>query len=66
MDTGIIFALVLAALFIGGIIWLVVYSNRQRPQRNSEKLSIKLPEGAFPIRRGLDTDTARSRKITIG
>jgi hypothetical protein len=33
MDTGIIFAIVLAILFLGGIAWLVIYSNRRVPGR---------------------------------
>ena len=44
MDTGIIFALVLAVLFIAAIVWLVIYSNRQQPQRNFQEISIKDPE----------------------
>jgi preprotein translocase subunit SecG len=30
MDTTIIFTLVLSALFVGGIIWIVVHSRHQR------------------------------------
>ncbi len=29
MDSGIIFALVLAVLFFGGVIWLVVHSRKE-------------------------------------
>lgn len=41
MDTGIIFALVLGTLFIGAIAWLVIYSNRQQPQRHVREISIE-------------------------
>lgn len=47
MDTGIVFALVLAALFFGAILWLVIYSRTQgrkhtvqtsiRPRESSPK-----------------------------
>jgi hypothetical protein len=30
MDTTIIFTLVLSALFLGSILWLVIYSRRQQ------------------------------------
>lgn len=43
MDSGIIFALVAAVLFLGGIVWLLVYSNKQS-RRNTMKTSIKPPE----------------------
>jgi len=29
MESGVIFSIILAALFFGAIIWLVVYSRRQ-------------------------------------
>lgn len=41
MDTGIIFALVLGSIFIGAIAWLVIYSNRQQPERHVRAISIK-------------------------
>jgi hypothetical protein len=41
MDTGIIFALVLGSIFIGAIAWLVIYSNRQQPERHVREISIK-------------------------
>jgi hypothetical protein len=30
MDTTIIFALVLSAIFLGSLLWLVIYSRRQQ------------------------------------
>ena len=30
MDTTIIFTLVLSAFFLGGILWIVIHSRRQR------------------------------------
>jgi hypothetical protein len=50
MDTGIIFAVVLAVLFLGGIAWLVIYSNRRVPQKNLQQTSIKVPETKTPKR----------------
>ncbi len=41
MDTTIIFALVLSACFIGGIVWIVVYSRR----RQSAALRAQRQEG---------------------
>jgi hypothetical protein len=29
MDTGIVFAVVLAVLFFGGISWLIIYSRKE-------------------------------------
>jgi hypothetical protein len=43
MDTTIVFALVLAVLFLGGIFWLVVYSRKQS-QKHTMRTSIKPPE----------------------
>jgi uncharacterized membrane protein len=43
MDTGIVFALVLAVLFVGGIFWLVVYSRKQG-QKHTTQTSIKSQE----------------------
>jgi uncharacterized membrane protein len=43
MDTGILFALVMAVIFLGGIFWLVVYSRKQS-QRHTDRTSIKPPE----------------------
>jgi hypothetical protein len=43
MDSGVIFALVLAVVFLGGIFWLVVYS-RNRSQKHTMKTSIKPSE----------------------
>lgn len=40
MDTGIVFALVLAVLFFGGILWLVIYSRKQG-QKHTVKTSIR-------------------------
>jgi len=34
METGIIFALTLATLFFGCIIWLILYSRRKERQTN--------------------------------
>jgi len=41
MDSGIIFALVLATIFIGAIVWLVIHANRQQPQKHVREISIK-------------------------
>lgn len=41
MDSGIIFALVLAAMFFGGLTWLVIYSNRQPQQTDTNEASSK-------------------------
>ena len=35
MDTGLVFALTLSALFFGGIIWLTIYSRRQKRQADA-------------------------------
>ena len=43
MDTGIVFALVVAAIFLGSIFWLVIYSRKQS-QKHTMKTSIKPPE----------------------
>jgi preprotein translocase subunit YajC len=43
MDTGILFALVIAVLFIGGIFWLVIYSRKQG-QKHTMQTSIKPQE----------------------
>ena len=43
MDTGIVFALVMAVLFLGGIFWLVVYSRKQS-QKHTMETSIKPQE----------------------
>jgi preprotein translocase subunit SecG len=43
MDTGIVFALVMAVLFIGGIFWLVIYSRKQG-QKHTMQTSIKPQE----------------------
>lgn len=43
MDIGIVFALIMAVLFLGGIFWLVVYSRKQG-QRHTMQTSIKPPE----------------------
>jgi hypothetical protein len=40
MDTGVVFALVMAVLFLGGIGWLVVYSRKQ-DKRHTMQTSIK-------------------------
>jgi uncharacterized membrane protein len=42
MDSGIVFALVMAVLFLGGIFWLVVYSRKQS-QKHTAQTSIKPP-----------------------
>jgi hypothetical protein len=43
MDSSIIFALVLAGVFLGGIFWLVVYARNQS-QKHTMKTSIKPSE----------------------
>lgn len=43
MDTGIVFALVMAVVFLGAILWLVVYSRKQS-QNHTIRTSIKPPE----------------------
>lgn len=43
MDSGIIFALVAAVVFLGGIFWLVVYARKQS-QKYTARTSIKPPE----------------------
>lgn len=43
MDTGIVFALVMAVIFLGGIFWLVVYT-RKESRKHTMKTSIKPPE----------------------
>ena len=43
MDSGIIFALVLAMLFVGAIVSLIVYSNKQS-KKHTTKTSIKPPQ----------------------
>jgi hypothetical protein len=43
MDSGIIFALVLAGLFLGGIVWLIVYANKQS-RTHTIRTSIKPSE----------------------
>lgn len=43
MDTGIVFALVVAVAFLGGIFWLVIYSRKQS-QKHTIQTSIKPPE----------------------
>lgn len=43
MDSEIIFALVIAVLFLGGIIWLIVYARREENKRKKQADS-KTPE----------------------
>lgn len=43
MDSGIVFALVAAVVFFGGIFWLVIHSRKQH-QTHTMKTSIKPPE----------------------
>ena len=43
MDSGIVFALVAAVVFLGGIFWLVVYSRKQS-QKHTIQTSIKPPQ----------------------
>ncbi|MBD0373758.1 MAG: hypothetical protein ICV60_23200 [Pyrinomonadaceae bacterium] len=54
MNSGIIFALVLAAIFFGGIIWLVIHARRQERQAvpvRDEAAEEERPDGsAHPTR----------------
>jgi hypothetical protein len=43
MDSGIVFALVIAVLFLGGICWLVIYSRKQDRKPTIES-NIKPPD----------------------
>ena len=40
MDTGVVFALIMAVLFLGGISWLIVYSRKQS-KKHTLQTSIK-------------------------
>lgn len=43
MDSGVVFALIISVVFLGGIFWLVVYSRKQS-QKHTTQTSIKPPE----------------------
>lgn len=50
MDKGIIIAVVTAVVFLAGIAWIVIYSNRRVPQKNLRETSLKVPEPEKPRR----------------
>jgi hypothetical protein len=55
MDTTIILVLVLSALFLGSILWLIIYSRRQQgvavPVRQAERPAGKNVPGRRTVRR---------------